>query len=173
MAHDICCSEIIGGEVYIVANFSEGSAYYEALGDVRIQPARIERTAGSSSGGRIWVTEVSRPIRAILSFVNRCDQNPVRLYCERCLVQITVVEKSRGFFHQFSNSLIVGTPEINLSTGEISGIEIVTDEYSMSEETEVLGKYCPTPPVISTPDPGPLGASGGSGYTGGGPTSGP
>lgn len=169
MAYDQCCSEIIGGEVYIIANFSEGSAYYEALGDVRIQPARIERTAGSSSGGRIWVTEVARPIRAILSFVNRCDQNPVMLYCKRCLVQITVVEKSRGFFHQFTNSLIVGTPEINLSTGEISGIEIVTDEYSFSEAGEILGKFCPVPPQFTTPDKGPLinpqGAAGAGGAT--------
>jgi hypothetical protein len=160
MANDLvsCCSEVIGGEVYIFANFTQsgGSEYYEALGDVRIQPARIERTAGSSSAGRIWVTEAARPIRAIMSFVNRCDQNPVRLYCERCLVDITVVEKSRGFFHSFTQSLIVGAPEINLSTGEISGIEIVTDDYTMQQSNEVLGKYCPPHPDIRTPDDGPL-----------------
>lgn len=163
-----CCSEIIGGEVYIFANFgSGGSEYYEALGDVRIQPARIERTAGASSAGRIWVTEASRPIRVVMSFVNRCDQNPVRLYCERCLINITVVEKSRGFFHSFTQSLIVGAPEINLSTGEISGIEIVTDDYTMQASNEVLGSFCPPHPDMKTPDDGPLvqaGQGGGIGH---------
>lgn len=153
-----CCSEVIGGEVYIFANFTQsgGSEYYEALGDVRIQPARIERTAGASSAGRVWITEAARPIRVIMSFVNRCDQNPVRLYCERCLVNITVVEKSRGFFHTFTQSLIVGAPEINLSTGEISGIEIVTDDYTVHQSNEVLGKFCPAHPDMRTPDGGPL-----------------
>jgi hypothetical protein len=162
MATDLsaCCSEIIGGEVYIIANFDNTSEYYEALGDVRIQPARIERTAGASSAGRVWVTEASRPIRVVMSFINRCDQNPIRLYCSRCLVDIVVVEKSRGFTHSLTQCLVVGAPEVNLSTGEISGIELVTDDYTAQQTTEVLGRFCPQYDDVSTPDPGPLGRGG-------------
>ena len=168
--YDVCCSEIIGGEVYIVANFQNApSEYYEAMGDVRIQPSRVERTAGASSAGRVWVTEASRPCRVIMSFANRCDQNPVRLYCSRCLIDITVVEKSRGFFHQFTNSLVVGNPEVNLSTGEISGIEIVTDEYTIGSSGVILGQEgtCPMPDDIVTEDLGPIAGSRRVGLPGG------
>lgn len=160
-APKVCCSEVVGGEVYIVAHFSgTDSSYYEALGDVRIQPSRVERTAGASSGGRVWVTEVSRPMRVILSFINRCDTNPMRLYCERCQIGITVFEKSRGFMHQFNDCLIVGAPEVNLSTGEISGIEIVTDDYSVGWIGEMAGgSPCVNFGNLSTPeDTGPYGA---------------
>ena len=53
-----------------------GSAQYQALGEVRLQPAAIERTAGAASAGQVWITEASRPIRAVLSFINRCNPQP-------------------------------------------------------------------------------------------------
>jgi hypothetical protein len=133
MAYDPCCTTVIGGEVYIDAEFkgpdtgfgSKGTAQYQALGEVRLQPASIERTAGAASAGQVWVTEASRPIRAVLSFINRCNPNPMRLFCERCNIDVTIVEKSRGVTHLLTECIVVGSPEINFATGEISGMEIV------------------------------------------------
>lgn len=131
MPQDPCCADIVGGEVYINAYFpSGGSARYEGLGDVRIQPQKTARASGASSAGRIWVTEAARPVRALLSFVNRCDFDPRRLWTERCRLNVTIVEKSRGFWHQMTRCVVVGDMEINLSTGEISGMEVVSDDYT-------------------------------------------
>jgi hypothetical protein len=138
-----CCDTVIGGEIYISARIENlGTYIFEALGEVRLQPARIERTAGASSAGRIWVVEASRPIRAVLSFINRCTPDPMILFCQRCKLDIGVVEKSRGYWHSLTNALIVGSPEKNLSTGEINGMEIVTDMYDISR-VDAMGPKCP------------------------------
>jgi len=144
MALDPCCDTIIGGEIYITATFNSGGATrYEALGETRIQPSAIERTAGASSAGTVWVTEASRPVRALLTFANRCSHNPMRMYCERCRVSIDIVEKSRGVTHSLTDCVIVGLPEINLATGEISGIEIVcAGTYSIIDSGTVDTQKC-------------------------------
>lgn len=131
---DNCCNTIVGGEIFIVAIFPAasggGHSRYEGLGDVRIQTSRIERVAGASSAGTLWVTEVSRPARALLTFINRCKSDPMLLFKGRCQLQITIVEKGRGIQHDFMNAIIVGLPEVNLSNGEITGMEIVSDSYT-------------------------------------------
>jgi hypothetical protein len=128
MAGTACCDVIIGGEIYIVV----GDQRFEAMGDVTITPASVEREANASSGGRLVVTETARPARATITFANLCDADPVAIFNARCHVDVTVIEKSRGFRHLFTKSAVVGTPEINLSTGEVSGIEIATDNYTVA-----------------------------------------
>jgi hypothetical protein len=151
MAYDPCCTTVIGGEVFINAEFkgpgtgnqSGGHAQYQALGEVRLQPAAIERTAGAASAGQVWITEASRPIRAVLSFVNRCNPNPMRMFCERCSINITIVEKSRGIEHLLTSCITVGAPEINFATGEISGMEIVcAGTYTVSASDALPYTWC-------------------------------
>lgn len=146
---DPCCNEIIGGLVVIKAVFANVSsqetrgggervATYEGMGEVRIQPMPVSRASGASSGGHVWVTEAARPIRALLSFANRCDNDPTRLFAERCRVHITVYEMSRGFRHTLTDALIVGDAEVNLSTGEVTGIEIVCSAIDYMKDTQNL-----------------------------------
>lgn len=123
---DACCNTIIGGEVYIV----QGDRRFEALGDVTLNTTQVARTGKTTSAGRLVVTEESRPARAKITFANHCDADPLELFDMRCSVNVTVVEKSRGFRHLFTNASLVGDPENNLSNGEVSGIEIVTDAYA-------------------------------------------
>jgi hypothetical protein len=130
---DPCCNDIIGGEVFILAKFPQGeTGIYEGMGDIQIETSRIQRTAGASSNGSLWVTEQSQPARVLLSFTNRCALNkqPSRLFDARCRVDVTVVEKSRGIQHDFIGCVIVGMPRYNLSTGEVTGMELATDDYS-------------------------------------------
>jgi len=122
---DPCCDTIIGGLVYI----QMGARRYEAMADVTILPDPVERSADASQGGRLYTTERAKPARARMNFANYCNADPGDIFAARCHADITIVEKSRGFRHMFSKSSIVGTREINLSTGEVQGIEIATDRY--------------------------------------------
>jgi hypothetical protein len=129
---DPCCNDIIGGEIFLTARFPDGGVgHYEGLGDIQIDTSQMRRNDGASSGGSLWVTEVPMPARVIMTFVNRCNSNkrPMRLFHARCRVDVTVVEKSRGLQHDFIGCAIVGMPRQNLSNGEVSGMEIVTDTY--------------------------------------------
>lgn len=138
---DPCCDDVIGGEITITARFGAGGAAgaaggasnntetYEGMGEVRLQPSKVSRASGASSGGTVWITESARPIRLIMNYVNRCSKDPMRIFMERCQMDITVVEKSRAVWHFLTGALAVGDVEKNLSTGEISGMEIVAQKY--------------------------------------------
>lgn len=124
---DVCCDDIVGGEVYI----TWGDKRYEAIGDVNILPARISREANATQGGRMYGVETPQLARVRLSaLANHCDADPMELFGARCKADITVVEKSRGFRHLFTESLCVGEPDINLVTGEVTGMEFASDSYS-------------------------------------------
>ena len=106
-------------ESYITATIRSGEErLYEALGEVRIQPTRLERTAGASSAGRLWIVETARPIRAIMTFANRCSVDPMELFCSHCNMSVNIIEKSRGFTHLLMGAVVIGMPEKNLATGE-------------------------------------------------------
>lgn len=138
---EACCNDIIGGEVYITARFRGGTGTqgnfvtYEGIGEIRLQPSKVSRASGATSAGRIWVTEAARPVRAIMTYANRCDADPMRLFMERCDLDITIVEKSRGIWHYMMRAIVSGDVEKNLSTGEISGIEIIADNYRVERRT--------------------------------------
>src|SRR5262245_18653278 len=134
-----CCDDVIGGLITITVQYPGGgdtqdgaSVMYEGMGEVRIQPAGVTRTAGASSGGSVWVVEAARPVRALITFTNRCEHDPCRLFMNRCRINVTVTEVSRAIWHTFSNAFVVGDVEKNLSTGEVTGIEIVTDRNNYS-----------------------------------------
>jgi hypothetical protein len=127
MALDECCNEIIGGLIHITATFAPGgSAVYEGMGEIRIQPQGVSRASGATSNGTVWVTEVARPVRALVNFANRCKNDPMLLFNKRCNINLTIYEDSRGISHQLTSALVVGDAEINLQTGEVTGMEIVT-----------------------------------------------
>ena len=140
-----CCDTIIGGEIYITATIANvGERLFEALGEVRIQPTRVERTAGASSAGRLWVVETARPIRAIMTFANRCSVDPFLSFCNHCNMSINIVEKSRGYTHMLTDAVVIGMPEKNLSTGEVSGMEIVSSAYNVTTSV-AMSPVCPVP----------------------------
>lgn len=123
---NVCCDDVVGGMVYITV----GSLRFEGMGEAKIDPRTVERTAEASAGGRLVVTERAKPAMAEVSFVNHCDADPVDLFDLRCHVDVTVVELSRGFRHLFTSASVVGTPQINLATGEVSGLRIAAIQYN-------------------------------------------
>lgn len=125
---DMCCDDIVGGLIFVTV----GSLRFEGMGEAKIRPETIERSAEASAGGRLVVTEKAVPAEAELSFVNHCDSNPIDLYRARCHVDVAVVEQSRGIRHLFSRATIIGRPEVNLATGEVSGLRIASVDHSIS-----------------------------------------
>lgn len=124
---DACSERIIGAEVY----FSVGDIIFEAMGDVTIKPGRVSREASATAGGKVVVVEKSDPPSFSCDFANITgERDPMILWEARCGINVTAVEKGRGIRHLFTNCTIVGSPEINISTGIVSGIEGVTDSYS-------------------------------------------
>jgi hypothetical protein len=122
---DPCCDQIIGGKIYLRI----GAKRYEGMGDATIITGDVERTAGATSGGRLWVTERAEPARVQITYANLCDSNPQEIFDARCHVNLTIVEESRGFKHLVTKGAVVGRPSFNLATGEVSGIEIATTHY--------------------------------------------
>jgi hypothetical protein len=121
-----CCNEIIGGLIHMTAKFAAGGVgTYEGMGEIRLQPQGVSRASGATSNGSVWATETARPIRAIFNFANRCDSDPMLLYNSKCQLNVSIYEDSRGITHQLTNALIVGDAEINLQTGEVTGMEVV------------------------------------------------
>lgn len=157
MALPECCDDIVGGEVYITAQFGgavgpgggpgsgQAPIQYEGFGEVRIQPSRVLRASGASSGGAIWITETARPAKVLLSFINRCQHDPMLLFMQRCQVNITVHEKTRGFIHIFNEAHVTGDVEKNLATGEITGIELVGGLYKVvsDQPEDTVGNLVP------------------------------
>lgn len=134
-----CCDQIAGGEVYITLDRKNGKAgRYEAIGDVSIMPAPTEVEANSSSGGRLVVTHRSKPITASFDLANLCGADPADLI-NGCNVDITVVEHTRGFRHLFSQAVITGNPELNLSTGVWSGLQVAVASKNYSKVNQSGG----------------------------------
>lgn len=126
---DPCCNQVVGGKVYVSADDQR----WEASGDVTIEPSNVSRELGATPSGRLTVVETAKPFRATLDMFNFCKNDPLELFKRRCGLNFTVVEKSRGFMHLFTNASVGGTPSINLQSGVISGIEIASDQYSRIE----------------------------------------
>lgn len=140
---DSCCEDIVGGMIYIMA----GSLRYEGTGDITIRPAHVERDAAATSGGRLAATERAMLAEAEFSFVNHCDADPMELFNGRCKLDIVIVEQSRNIRHYFNGAIMVGRPNINLSTGEFSGVRIVARSGTQGES-----RYMRDPPMPSVSD---------------------
>lgn len=114
-----CCDDVIGGEYFV----KMGGARYEGMGALTIRPAGRERTAAATAHGEIVITEEAIPVTARLDFANKCNADPKDLWEQRCSFDVTFVEASRDLAHMFSKAYAVGTPEIDVTTGLVSGIE--------------------------------------------------
>lgn len=145
-----CCHTIIGGQIDIKIAPELGDDFqgpppgpgglpgeltYHGMGDARIQPTTSERTAGMTNGGVMWITVAPRVARVVMDFANKCDNGKLPIWDlirpegHDCKLRVTIREKDRGWVHVFSQAAIVGFAEFNLSTGVVSGLELVSDQY--------------------------------------------
>lgn len=122
---DACCKTIAGGRVEIIQN----GRIFAGVGDVVIRPTLFSRDANASSNGKMYGTVKAELAEADIVLANLCEQDPIELFDPNCDADYTFVERDRGFRHLYNASMTTGRPEINLSSGEVSGMTIKTDSY--------------------------------------------
>ena len=126
MADQFCCDRIIAGRVHI----SQGDQVYEPMeGSVTMKPSRVIRTPGVSASGRMFITQTAKSQSAAFTLLNFCDKRPNRFWENNCPVDITIVEEDRNIRHHFTHASITGDPSYDLNTGQVTGMEIHTDQY--------------------------------------------
>jgi hypothetical protein len=116
---------VIGGKCHGTVNGKR----FEFMADVTIMPATVSREGASTSGGKVYTTEKAVPARAKITFGNFQSADPMDLYDAQDVFDFTVVESTRNIRHLFTSASPVGDPEKNLTNGEVTGIEIVTEKY--------------------------------------------
>lgn len=126
---DECCDTFVTGFFHLQI----GDKRYSVSGAARIRPGYVERATGAASDGRMWATETPVLSEADLVFMNFCDADPLEIFAQRCKIQATFVEDSRGFRHYFTDAVAAGRPEIDFANGQVSNISIRTDKYSRAE----------------------------------------
>ncbi|MCI0555738.1 MAG: phage tail tube protein [Anaerolineae bacterium] len=126
MAQDPCCDTITGGRIAITV----GEHVFSGRGDCEIEPRTEEREAGMTNDGKMFGIVRAKTAKMEIVFANLCERDPLELFDFKCKVNVTVEEIDRGFRHLFTEAMIIGTPRINLSTGEVSGIMVETDQYT-------------------------------------------
>lgn len=131
MARDPCCDTISGGRISISVgdHAGNGNLVFEGRGDCEIEPRTEEREADATNSGAMYSTVKAKLAMCRIPYANLCDRDPLDLFDLKCKVNVTIVEEDRGFRHLFANSVITGTPTVNLSTGEVTGLEVKTAKY--------------------------------------------
>jgi len=145
MAEGIDCADVvIGGRVsFAIQNGPSGRAVFSTMGNARINPATSERTAGMTANGKLWVTVAPRPARATVTFANNKSNDGADFWgmlalvkngtgpqpAANCLLDVEIAETDRGVIHIFKGASIVGFPELDTNSGEITGLEVVSDTY--------------------------------------------
>jgi hypothetical protein len=122
MATDCCNS--FGGRISIEI----GGKRYPARGDITINPTNVEVAAEANHDGSPYFT--SRPVLygAQMTFTQPCGLS-WDAELARCALNVTIIEETNGRAHLFTGARIIGRPVLNISTGEVSGLSIMTDRY--------------------------------------------
>lgn len=136
-----CCDVVIGGRVEVRMhqsalgggdNAGKHERIYYGIGDARVQPQMFERGAGMTNNGKMWVTVTPRLARLVMDYTNDCSSDIWDLIDPKieCKLTFLITELDRGIVHRFRNASMIGFAEINLQSGVISGLEVVSGEYS-------------------------------------------
>jgi hypothetical protein len=114
-----CCDNAGGRVIFMIGNLR-----YPTRGGVTIKPTVVERTEGANDDGSIYVTTKAVPAMAEFKLSDRCGLPIANLDKCRVDVSIEMVDMNRRYL--FTQASLVGRPEINSETGEISGLKVAS-----------------------------------------------
>lgn len=119
-----------GGRVSTVI----GGVAYSARGVITLDPSNIEVSSGVNQDGSLYRTVAPKARTAELTFDRFVDVNgvPLRWNEELMLLTnlgITFVEQDTGTTHLLSGGFFTGKPQLDTSTGEVSGLGLAADSY--------------------------------------------
>lgn len=119
-----------GGRVSTVI----GGIAYSARGVIKLDPSNISVDAGVNQDGSLYRTVTPKARTAECTFDRFVDINgtPLR-WDENLMLQtnlgITFVEQDTNVTHLLSGGFFTGKPEVDTSTGEVSGLGLAAEKY--------------------------------------------
>jgi hypothetical protein len=119
-----------GGRVSININ----GLSYSARGEIKINPSGLTADVGTNQDGTLYKTIKPKPISAECTFDRFVDVNGTPLKWNKDLmllnnIPITFTEQDTGKQQLLTNGTFVGDPQIDLSTGEVSGVSLAAEKY--------------------------------------------
>lgn len=125
------CCQIVGGivEVYVAGQ----SIPIKADADVTLL-GPYEYEGFSTMAGEFHRTQKIHPVELQLTAIRTCDGD-LSLLAQGCSVDVTVREPGPRIVHRLSKAGVLGRPEVNLSSGEISGLSIGCGNANYSRST--------------------------------------
>jgi len=121
---------ISGGRVSIVID----GLVYSARGEIKFNPSNISTDVGTNQDGTIYKTVRPQPVTAECTFDRFVDANgrPLKWNGNLMLlnnIAATFTEQDTNVQQLLTNATFVGEPQIDLATGEVSGLRIVGEKY--------------------------------------------
>lgn len=119
------CDNQFGGRVAINIG---GVQFTPSEADVVVKPTGVEVDAQSNRDGSMATMVKIVPYEADVKFRNSSGivwQKQMMM----CKVDATIEEVDNGRLHIFTSARLTGRPEINTSTGEVTGITIKSAQY--------------------------------------------
>jgi hypothetical protein len=116
-----------GGRVSIEIN---GVNYSPREASVKVSPSVVELENGANGDGSGYSTVKAKLASAEITF-DRGKPSDIKWTSDMVLASInaTIVELDTTVIHLFTGARWSGAPELDLSTGEVSGLKIETDTY--------------------------------------------
>jgi hypothetical protein len=115
-----CCYSA-GGRVRITAN----GKIWAVRSSVTVNPINFERDVNSNQDGSIYVTTKPVPATAKIVLSDSCGLDINEIMACPLDVTIELIDVRRRYL--FTKAVVVGRPEINTETGEISGLTITAN----------------------------------------------
>lgn len=122
-----CCGSF-GGRIVIEI----GDQRYSARGDITLDPTNVEVSADANQDGSAYFTVKPRLYGAAFTISNPCGL-VWTTEMSKCSVNVTITEEDNGRTHLFTGARFVGRPQVNLSTGEVTGLSIASSAYQKIE----------------------------------------
>jgi Phage tail tube protein len=113
-----------GGRISITAGTQR---FTPSDGDVTIEPTNIKVDAKANGDGSPCYTASPKLYGAKIKF--RDSSSITWDDIVRQSLDVTIVEEDNNRTHIFSSCRAVGEPEVNISNGEVSGMEIRGQQY--------------------------------------------
>jgi hypothetical protein len=119
-----------GGRVSTVI----GGVAYSARGVIKLAPSNMSVTSGVNQDGSLYRNVAPKARTAEITFDRFVDNNGQPLvWAENIMLLtnlgITFVEQDGGLTHIMSGGFFTGDPQMDTSTGEVSGLALASDSY--------------------------------------------
>lgn len=125
MANECCDS--FGGRISITV---DGERMTPTDGDFTLDASNVEVTGGANQDGSAFYTSKPKLYGVEVNFRSGCgirwDEK-----LRKCKIDATITEEDNSRTHIFTGARFTGTPKVNLSNGEVTGVKIEGPQYQL------------------------------------------